>query len=80
MTVKNKVIIAFSSFVLLMVVLGTWVYIALDTAEYKPKAPVPVSSFMQDSTQSQVTVIQIPQQQLDDLLSGGTSSTASADE
>lgn len=69
MKLQQKLLIAFSVFILLTIVLGVWAYIAVNTINYAAPAPAPLPDmdYPGIEKESKVKVKQIPQDELDEL-------------
>lgn len=65
MILKQKLLLAFAGFVMLMTVLGVWVYIMIDNVQYAPAPPTPVPN---TTDETKVTVEQKSQEEIDKLL------------
>ncbi len=70
MKLQQKLLIAFSVFILLTIVLGVWAYIAINTVNYAAPAPAPLPDieYPRIKKESKVKVEQVPQEELDELL------------
>lgn len=70
MKTQQKLLIAFSVFILLTIVLGVWGYIVINTVNYAVPAPAPLPDIEYPGIEkeSKVKVEQVPQDELDELL------------
>lgn len=73
MKFRQKLALALAGFVLLVIVLGVWAYIAINTINYAAPAPAPLPDMEYPGIEkeSKVKVEQIPQDELDELQEEG---------
>lgn len=81
MKLQQKLLIAFSVFILLTIVLGVWAYIAVNTINYAAPAPAPLPDmdYPGIEKESKVKVEQVPQDELDELLQSSSDTSPAKD-
>lgn len=70
MRLEQKLMIAFAIFILVVLVLGVWGYIVINTVNYAAPAPAPLPDIDYPGIEKErkVKVEQIPQDELDEML------------
>lgn len=70
MRLQQKLMITFAIFIMLVLVLGVWGYIVINTVNYAAPAPAPLPDidYPGIEKESKVKVEQIPQDELDEML------------
>lgn len=70
MRLEQKLMIAFAIFILVVLVLGVWGYIVINTVNYAAPAPAPLPDidYPGIEKESKVKVEQIPQDELDEIM------------
>ncbi len=76
MVLKQKLILAFTCFIMLIFVLGVWVYIMIDNVQYKPAAPSPVSDTVGKGSETKVSIEQKTEEELQKIIDQASSQTA----
>lgn len=76
MVLKQKLILTFACFIMLIFVLGVWVYIMIDNVQYKPAAPSPVPDTADKGSETKVSIEQKTEEELQKILDQASSQTA----